>query len=456
MRALVKAGPGPGMVLREVAKPSCGPTEVLIRVRHAGVCGTDLHIWEWDSWASQRLKPPVVVGHEFAGEIVELGHEAERGRPARRRRPGDRRGPHRLRPLPAVPPGRRPPVPAHPDHRRGPRRRLRRVHRDAGLQRHEARRDLHRDRRHHGPDGQRRPHRARRPGCPAARCWCSGCGPIGCFAVGVARAAGASLVIASDFNARRLELARAMGAQVTLDPARDDVLARVRELTGGDGVDLVCEMSGHPGGSRHRVRGRAARRAGQPAGHAEPDHRHRLRARRHLQGPHALRRDRPQDVRDLAPDARFLRAGQFDPQPVITHRFPLECIGDAIQVIKVGRGRQGHPGDRRMSNPLERRLERRAGAVHPRRGLQAAQLPRQPAGGAGADGGARRGHHPLLQQLPRPERRARGGGGRRRPRSIAGAPAPRRCASSAAPSRSTASSRRRAPAWWAPRRRSAS
>ena len=77
LRALVKTGPGPGMVLREVPKPTCGPSDVLIRVRHAGVCGTDLHIWEWDSWASQRLKPPVVVGHEFAGEIVELGREAE-------------------------------------------------------------------------------------------------------------------------------------------------------------------------------------------------------------------------------------------------------------------------------------------------------------------------------------------------------------------------------------------
>jgi len=77
MRALVKAGPGPGMVVRDVPRPSCGSTDVLIRVHHAGVCGTDLHIWEWDSWASNRLKPPVVVGHEFAGEIVELGREAE-------------------------------------------------------------------------------------------------------------------------------------------------------------------------------------------------------------------------------------------------------------------------------------------------------------------------------------------------------------------------------------------
>src|SRR5205814_3822275 len=75
-----------------------------------------------------------------------------------------------------------------------------------------------------------------------------GCGPIGCFAVGVARAAGASLVIASDFNPMRLSLAKQMGAHVTLNPGSDDVLARVRELTGGDGVDLVCEMSGHPSG----------------------------------------------------------------------------------------------------------------------------------------------------------------------------------------------------------------
>ena len=78
MRALVKEAPGPGMVLRDRPMPACGPSDALIRVHHAGVCGTDLHIWEWDSWASGRLKPPVVIGHEFAGEIVELGREAER------------------------------------------------------------------------------------------------------------------------------------------------------------------------------------------------------------------------------------------------------------------------------------------------------------------------------------------------------------------------------------------
>ena len=77
MRALVKPGPGPGMVLREVPEPAVGPSDVLIRVHSAGVCGTDLHIWEWDAWASGRLRPPVTVGHEFSGEIVRLGAEAE-------------------------------------------------------------------------------------------------------------------------------------------------------------------------------------------------------------------------------------------------------------------------------------------------------------------------------------------------------------------------------------------
>ena len=77
MRALVKTSPGIGMELRDVPVPACGPNDVLIRVHHAGVCGTDLHIWEWDSWASNRLKPPVVIGHEFAGRIEKLGPEAE-------------------------------------------------------------------------------------------------------------------------------------------------------------------------------------------------------------------------------------------------------------------------------------------------------------------------------------------------------------------------------------------
>ncbi|MBV8222826.1 MAG: alcohol dehydrogenase catalytic domain-containing protein, partial [Candidatus Eremiobacteraeota bacterium] len=74
MRALVKERPGPGMSLREVPVPAIGPTDVLIRVRRAGICGTDLHIWEWDKWAQSRIVPPVIVGHEFMGTVAAVGN----------------------------------------------------------------------------------------------------------------------------------------------------------------------------------------------------------------------------------------------------------------------------------------------------------------------------------------------------------------------------------------------
>src|SRR5262245_37460679 len=73
MKAIVKAAPGKGMVIRDVPVPEVGPTEVLIRVHAAGICGTDAHIYNWDPWAQGRIKPPLIVGHEFAGEIVSLG-----------------------------------------------------------------------------------------------------------------------------------------------------------------------------------------------------------------------------------------------------------------------------------------------------------------------------------------------------------------------------------------------
>ena len=73
MQAIVKEKRAPGLTVKSVPKPSPGPGEVLIAVRHAGVCGTDLHIADWDPWAQGRIKPPIVVGHEFAGEIQGLG-----------------------------------------------------------------------------------------------------------------------------------------------------------------------------------------------------------------------------------------------------------------------------------------------------------------------------------------------------------------------------------------------
>jgi threonine 3-dehydrogenase len=335
MRALVKETAGPGIVLREVPVPACGPSEALIRVHHAGVCGTDLHIWEWDSWASKRLKPPVIVGHEFAGEITQLGSEA---------------GAAGLLAVGDLVTAEGHIVCGHCLQCRLGAAHLCRRTQIIGVDRDGAFADyivmpasnvIELD----GipteigaimdPMGNA-VHTVLEAEVPGSTVLVLGCGPIGCFAIGVARAAGASLVIASDLNPKRLELARAMGAQVTLNPTHDDVVARVRELTGGDGVDLVCEMSGHPSG--HAQAFAAARMGGRvnllgtPSRTTEVDFArdiifkgltlYGVTGRKMYQTWHQM--------------IRFLRAGQVDPRPVITHRFPLEQIADAIQVIKDG------------------------------------------------------------------------------------------------------------------------
>lgn len=84
MRALVKEGPGEGLALREVPVPEIGPDDVLIRVRRTGICGTDLHIWKWDDWAARTVPVPMVVGHEFAGEIVAVGRDVTDLKPGQR------------------------------------------------------------------------------------------------------------------------------------------------------------------------------------------------------------------------------------------------------------------------------------------------------------------------------------------------------------------------------------
>src|SRR5712691_1856765 len=73
MLALVKVRSGPGLELREVPVPAIGINDVLIRVHKTGICGTDLHIESWDPWAAGAISPPLVVGHEFVGEIVDVG-----------------------------------------------------------------------------------------------------------------------------------------------------------------------------------------------------------------------------------------------------------------------------------------------------------------------------------------------------------------------------------------------
>jgi threonine 3-dehydrogenase len=336
MRAIVKTAAGPGMEVRDVPVPSVGASDVLIKVLNAGVCGTDLHIWEWDAWAAGRLKPPLTIGHEFSGRIEKLGEDAAA------------EGLLKVGDLVTAEGhiicGHCLPCRTGNGHL-CVRTKIIGVDRDGAFADYismpvsnvmlldgispeiGAIMD---------PVGNA-VHTVLEGGdVPGSTVFVLGCGPIGCFAVGVARAAGAALVVATDFNPRRLELARAMGAHETLNPGKDDVVARIKELTRGLGVDLVCEMSGHPAG--HAQAFAAARPGGRvnmlgtPSRTTEVDFArdvifkgltlYGVTGRKMYSTWHTMQ--------------RFLRTGQFDPGPVVTHRFPLEGIEQAIGVIKDG------------------------------------------------------------------------------------------------------------------------
>ena len=84
MKALVKAKPEPGIWMEEVPEPDPGPNDVKIKIRKTAICGTDLHIYHWDRWAADTVPVPMVTGHEFSGEIVEVGNAVTKYRPGQR------------------------------------------------------------------------------------------------------------------------------------------------------------------------------------------------------------------------------------------------------------------------------------------------------------------------------------------------------------------------------------
>ena len=73
MLALVKESAAPGLAMREVPVPQPGPNDVLIKIKKTSICGTDVHIYDWNEWSAQHVKPPMVIGHEYVGEIAEMG-----------------------------------------------------------------------------------------------------------------------------------------------------------------------------------------------------------------------------------------------------------------------------------------------------------------------------------------------------------------------------------------------
>ena len=332
MKAIVKPAPGPGLAVRDVPEPACGPADVLIRVHHAGVCGTDLHIADWDEWAQGRIKPPLVLGHEFAGEVVEVGDAVQ----------GEFAKGHLVTAEGHIVCGHCLQCRTGNGHICA-RTRIIGVDRDGaftGLIAMPATNVMRLD----GipteigaimdPMGNAF-HTVLTAEIPGSVVLVLGCGPIGCFAVGIAKAAGAKAVIAVDVNARRLALATAMGATKALKPG-PEVRAAVMDLSEGNGADVVCEMSGavsalHDAFALVRNGGRV-QLLGIPKGDVPVNFATEI-IFKGITIYGVIGRRMYETWNQMQ---RFLRSGVFNPRPVITHRFPLDRIDDALAAIRSG------------------------------------------------------------------------------------------------------------------------
>ena len=240
MRALAKTRPAPGAELVQRPIPTPGPGEVLLHMEAASICGTDYHLFSWDHWAQEVLVPPIVLGHELAGRVVGSGPGVTRVREGdlvgveshlfdwtcTQCRAGDMHLCRNLRVIGA--------------------------HVDGGFAEYMVIPEANAIE-SNGLDpavvALQEPmgnavHAAFAEPIEGRSVAVTGCGPIGLLSVGVAKAAGASLVVATDTEPYRLELARQMGADLVLDARSPDIVQRVVDATGGDGVEVLLEMSG--------------------------------------------------------------------------------------------------------------------------------------------------------------------------------------------------------------------
>ena len=331
MLAVMKVEPAPGLNLREVSLPTIGPDDVLIQVTACSICGTDVHIYNWDTWSQHRIKPPLVLGHEFAGEIVECG------RNVKNLKVGDYvsaeghilgRGSHHV----------------HPGQE----------HLAPGVE----------------VLGIDRPGAFTKYVCvPASNVWCNpanlapeiaslqdpfgnavhtvfaqdvtaktvlitGAGPIGLMAIPVARAVGAKAVYITDVNPRKLELARRLGVTEALDASDPTTVEHLRDVTDGEGVDVLLEMSGHPAAIDQGFR--ALRPGGEAALLGLPGQKINVDWGEHLVLKGAVVRGiYGRRIWDTWYRMRaLLETGAVDLWPLITHKFPLAEFEQGFKLMQ--------------------------------------------------------------------------------------------------------------------------
>ncbi len=333
MTAVLKPAPAPGLVVTRAPIPGLGPRDVLIRVRAASICGTDLHIVSWDKWAQGRIRPPLVFGHEFCGDVVEAGaavtqtevgaYVSVEGHIADgtcyQCRTGNAHICENVQIVGVDRPGCFAEYVAVPETNVYP------MDTDVPIE-VAAIQDPFGNAVHTTLSGDV-------AGLSVA---IVGAGPIGCCAVAVAKAAGARQVFITDIRPYRLGLATRMGADRTIDSATQDAVALVKAETGGHGADVVLEMSGHPDGVRQafkmlRAGGRASL-LGIPSQPVTLD----LADDVIFKGATVLGINGRRMWQTWYQAQALLRAKKVDLTPLITHTLPLVEIQKGMELLRAG------------------------------------------------------------------------------------------------------------------------
>lgn len=333
MRAVVKTSPTPGLEMIDVPIPEVAPDEVLLQVKATSICGTDLHIRNWDPWAAAHVTPPIVVGHEMCGIVVDKGAKAD--------------GPDI---------GQLVSVESHVVCNRCAfcrtgkghlceNTRILGVGRDGVYAEYVA---VPAD--NAWPDPPDMPysiaslqenfgnavHTSSVPTVSGRKVLVTGCGPVGVMTISVARALGARLIIASDISNYRLEMAKLMGADITVNPTSDDVIGKVMDVTESEGVDVLLEMSGAPRaidqGFKSLKPGGEAALLGLTSGALDFD----LDDNIIFKGASVYGIVGRRLWTDWFQMRGLLRSGAVDLTPVVTHRFALDDFERAFETMASG------------------------------------------------------------------------------------------------------------------------
>jgi threonine 3-dehydrogenase len=334
MKALVKSRREPGIWLEEVPEPKIGPNDVLIRVKRSAICGTDMHIYNWDQWAEKTIPVPIAVGHEYSGVIVEMGSEV------RGFKTGDRVS------------GEGHITCGHCRNCRAGRRHLCRntvgvgVNRAGSFAEYLALPAVNAFKLSDAIDDDiasildpfgNATHTALSFGMVGEDVLITGAGPIGVMATAIARFVGARHIVVTDVNDYRLGLAMKMGASRAINVTRESLDDTMKSLGMEEGFDVGCEMSGNPAALRELIRtmhhGGSVALLGIPPGETAIDWNQVIFKGLVLKGVYGR-----EMFETWYKMSSMLQSG-LDIRPVITHRLPIAEFQRGFEIM--GSGQSG-------------------------------------------------------------------------------------------------------------------